>query len=440
MSSLTLKWRLFIGVSCFVIASGLLICVLVTHWYGQNLRESLQLHAASLGKAVALEAADKILIHDLVALQKLLDHHRRSDPSVTYLFVERDGRVLGHTFEHGPPAQLLGWPLGWADDSAAFRDIVSQDGLQHLEVAWPIFGGHAGILHLGVSYELLDKRVRRVWLEISALTGFVLALALAGSMYFLRRVTQPLVQLAEVAQEMVESITGSRPSHDRSADEIATLTRAFTSMLESIKAHTVKLEEQTRELEKSHDQTKQFCEIVKETGSLESLVDMAEVLTEKLRGIILCSDALLCLVNDELDAAYFVGSGSLRRITDPQDVSNISAFLAALKAPCVLSKASGIIPYLPTQYNRNRDHLVFPVVLEFHIIGCMVVVCTGDCLCSVDQKELVSLILSQVSGVLRRALMQEENRVKSQTDEKGPACFDGIYGKDSQMKVVFRLI
>ncbi|MGC8733384.1 MAG: hypothetical protein ACP5RC_14160, partial [Halothiobacillaceae bacterium] len=77
MPSLTLKWRLFIGVSFLVIASGLLICLLVTHWYARSLRESLQLQAAYLGKAAALEAADKILVHDLVGLQKLLDHHKR---------------------------------------------------------------------------------------------------------------------------------------------------------------------------------------------------------------------------------------------------------------------------------------------------------------------------------------------------------------------------
>ena len=440
MLPLTLKQRLFIGVSCLVIASGLLICILVTHWYGQSLRESLHLQAAYLGKAVALEAADKILVQDLVALQKLLDHHKRSNPSVGYLFVERGGRVLAHTFEHGIPAQLMGWPHASADDSAAFRDIVSQDGVQYLEVAWPIFGGHAGALHLGFSHELLDKRVRRLWLEISVLTAFVLALALAGSLYFLRRITQPLAQLAEAAQKMDESITGNRGHHERGADEVATLTNAFTSMLERIKAHTVKLENQARELEKTHNQTKQFCEIVKETGSLEALADMASVLTEKLRGIIPCSDAFLCVITDSLDAAYFAGAGLLRRVADLQDVLNISGFLAALQGPSVCSKTSSISQYLPADRGGNRDHLVFPILLESHVIGGMFVACRGDCSCTADQKELVALILSQVSGVLRRALIHEESRRKSRTDEKGVACFDGIYGKDPQMKVVFRLI
>jgi two-component system response regulator HydG len=152
MLPLTLKQRLFIGVSCLVIASGLLICILVTHWYGQSLRESLHLQAAYLGKAVALEAADKILVQDLVALQKLLDHHKRSNPSVGYLFVERGGRVLAHTFEHGIPAQLMGWPHASADDSAAFRDIVSQDGVQYLEVGGGGGLGARGAAAQGVVY------------------------------------------------------------------------------------------------------------------------------------------------------------------------------------------------------------------------------------------------------------------------------------------------
>ncbi|MGC9029953.1 MAG: HAMP domain-containing protein [Desulfomonilaceae bacterium] len=405
MPSLTLKWRLFIGVSFLVIASGLLICLLVTHWYARSLRESLQLQAAYLGKAAALEAADKILVHDLVGLQKLLDHHKRSNPSAAYLFVERDGRVLAHTFEDGAPAQLLGWAGVSPGDSPAFRDIVSQDGVHYMEVAWPIFGGHAGTLHLGFSHELLDKRLHRLWLEITILTVVVLVLTLTGSLYFLRRITQPLGQLVETAKRIDESITGNRPPHERGADEVATLTQAFTNMLERIKAHTVKLENQARELEKSHRQTKQFCEIVKETGSLERLPEMANVLTERLRGIIPCSDAFLCLVNDGWDAAYFVGRGLLRRVADSPDVSDISGFLAAMGGPCVCSRTCTIVQYLPGDADADRDHLVFPILLESHVIGGMVVPCTGDCSCSADQKELVGLILSQVSSVLRRALI-----------------------------------
>ena len=50
---------------------------------------------------MALEAADRILINDLVGLQKLLDQQRRGNPGVGYLFVVKEGRILAHTFEKG---------------------------------------------------------------------------------------------------------------------------------------------------------------------------------------------------------------------------------------------------------------------------------------------------------------------------------------------------
>ena len=75
-----------------VIGSGLLISLLVTQRYTDSLLAAVTAQADSLGHAVALEVAEKELLNDLVALQKMLDHQMRSNPSLAYLFVVRDGK------------------------------------------------------------------------------------------------------------------------------------------------------------------------------------------------------------------------------------------------------------------------------------------------------------------------------------------------------------
>jgi hypothetical protein len=81
----SLKSKLLLGICTLVIGSGVLISLLVTHRYSRSLLEALGTQATYLAHAVALEAADLILVNDTVALQKMLDHQMRSNPSLSYL-------------------------------------------------------------------------------------------------------------------------------------------------------------------------------------------------------------------------------------------------------------------------------------------------------------------------------------------------------------------
>jgi hypothetical protein len=93
----SLKSKLLVAVSVLVIGSGLMISILVTQRYSESLFETMAAQAENVAHAVALEAADKILINDLVALLKLLNHHSHSHPNISYLFVSKGTRVLAQS-------------------------------------------------------------------------------------------------------------------------------------------------------------------------------------------------------------------------------------------------------------------------------------------------------------------------------------------------------
>jgi hypothetical protein len=152
----SLKGKLLVAVSVFVIGSGLLISLLVTQRYSISLLETMAAQAENLAHAVALEAADTILINDLVALQKILEHHMHSSPSLAYLFVVNDGKVLAHTFMDGVPLELLGANNFIEEDHGQFKRIASTKGEDYLDIAWPIFYGKAGVLRLGLGFDIFD--------------------------------------------------------------------------------------------------------------------------------------------------------------------------------------------------------------------------------------------------------------------------------------------
>jgi two-component system response regulator HydG len=174
----SLKSKLLLAVSALVIGSGILISLVVTQRYSKSLFEAVTAQAENLAHAVALEATDKVLVNDLVALQKMLDHQLRSNPSIAYLFIVRDDLILAHTFTEGVPVELIsanGFVPGGQD---YFQEIASTSGEHYLDIAWPIFGGNAGILRLGLTEKPYRQRVTRLWLQMSGITLVILLLAL----------------------------------------------------------------------------------------------------------------------------------------------------------------------------------------------------------------------------------------------------------------------
>ncbi len=147
----SLKSRLLLAVAALVIGSGLVIAFLVTHQYSAALRRAMFSQAENLAHSVALDAADKVLLNDLVALQRMLDQQTQSNPVLAYIFVMRDGQVLAHTFERGVPVQLLeANGIGPATISPVLRRSSPSSGETFLDTAWPIYDGKAGMLRSGV--------------------------------------------------------------------------------------------------------------------------------------------------------------------------------------------------------------------------------------------------------------------------------------------------
>ena len=158
----SLKSKLLFVVSALVIGSGLLISFLVTQRYSSSLLNAASVQAENVAHAVALEATDKILINDLVDLQKTLDHHVRSNTHISYLFVVKGDEILAHTFTKGVPVALINANQSDPGDLFHLQEIASTAGEKYLDIAWPIYAGKAGVLRLGFSEKPFRQQVRKL--------------------------------------------------------------------------------------------------------------------------------------------------------------------------------------------------------------------------------------------------------------------------------------
>jgi two-component system response regulator HydG len=437
----SLRHTLLAAIAAVVVASGVLISQLVVHRYGSSLLEAAEAQARQVAHKLAMDAAELVLINDLVALQRLLDAQRAAHPSVSYIFIFRDGAVLSHTFPKGVPVELIA--ANAPDDSGAGRaeKIVSQAGERFLDIAWPIFGGRAGALRIGFSEEPLHRRVAALWLEMSLITGLILAAALAAGHLFIFRLTRPLARLADLVEKIDEEHL-ALPERVGGGAEIDRLGRAFERMLERLRDYTGRLRDSNQLLARSNQELDRAqrrlhisLAISQEISALPTLAEVGAHLIRAFDSIIECPHKALLVFNSRRDDAFLVQAGH----TVPQGAE------AAAKSLALIGGLAGVdfIPrerFAPIPLPASRRVAVLSFRHQGELLGAMLIACPSDCACVTKELEVIDLILKQAAGTLRRAMRYEEE-IRGLRDRVEPTAeFSGLVGKDPKMQLVYKLI
>jgi two-component system response regulator HydG len=405
----SLKSKLLFVVSALVIGSGLLISFLVTQRYSSSLLNAASAQAENVAHAVALEATDKILINDLVALQRMLDHHVRSNPPLSYLFIAKGDEVLAHTFTNtkGVPVALIKANQPYSAERSNLQEIASTEGDKYLDIAWPIFGGKAGVLRLGLSEKPYRKQVTRLWLQMSGITLVILLFALTVTLLFVRRVTRPLAALAQATQRIDEGDLDARVQV-RGEDEVGRLAASFNRMVKRLKEYTGKLEEQTMELERAHQQTRTVCGIVQEIGAMRSLSEIGPTLIKTFQDILKCGQMVFLIFSSNRDLLFVSSESETKALEELEPIESVATALEDITKVTFIKKLAFKPPLVPDSFQTTVRQAIIPLHHEKQLFGGLVIGCPGDCRCNVKEIDVVGLMLGQAAGVIKRAVLQEE--------------------------------
>jgi DNA-binding NtrC family response regulator/methyl-accepting chemotaxis protein len=435
----SLKSKLLFVVSALVIGSGLLISLLVTQRYSSSLLNAASAQAENVAHAVALEATDKILINDLVALQKMLDHQIRSNSPLSYLFIIKGDEVLAHTFTKGVPVALIEANQPYSAERSNLQEIASTEGDKYLDIAWPIFGGKAGVLRLGLSEKPYRKQVTRLWLQMSGITLVILLFALTVTLLFVRRVTRPLAALAQATQRIDQGDLDARVQV-RGEDEVGRLAASFNHMVKRLKEYTGKLEEQTMELERAHQQTRTVCGIVQEIGAMRSLSEICPSLIKTFQDILKCGQMVFLIFSSNRDLLFVSSESETKALEELEPIESVATALEDITKVTFIKKRAFKPPLVPDSFQTTVRQAIIPLHHEKQLFGSLVIGCPGDCRCNVKEIDVVGLMLGQAAGVIKRAVLQEEEFREIESRVETIAEFSGIIGKDPKMQLIYKLI
>jgi two-component system response regulator HydG len=434
----SLKGKLLLAVSALVIMSGIIIALLVTRQYSAALRKAMVGQVENAAQTIALDAADKILVNDLVALQRMLDQQIQSNKAFGYILIVRDGRVLAHTFEHGVPGELLGANGTIAGEGPRLREIVSHKGEYYLDAAWPVFGGKAGVLRLGYSESQYRHQVNQLWLEIGLFTVGILLIAGIGSLFFVRRITWPLAALVKATQAIDRGEANVRVAV-QGEDEITTLAASFNHMVSRQEEYTRRLEEQASELERAHSQTVAACQVVREISGLRTLKEMGGILLGRLRDTVRCGHLALIVLDPPRDLLFVVSSTEVKKFSGSNLIHQIQEHLDGIRKITFSRKKLFKPPLVSEEFLATERQALLPLDRD-HVFGAAVIACPGNCDCNMEEIQRVGMILNQAAGALKRALQYEEEQDALKAQVEQGQGFGELIGKDPKMRVIYKLI
>jgi two-component system response regulator HydG len=274
---------------------------------------------------------------------------------------------------------------------------------------------------------------------MSVLTMGILLLALAGSLIFVRRITGPLAELARATKKIDKGELNVRVQV-QGEDEVGTLAYSFNHMVSRVEEYTRRLEEQTMDLERAHHQTRTFCEVVHAIGALSSLDEIGSYLIKRIQNILKCVDMVLLVFSRNKDSFFALSAKGSNVQKDPWAIQTAEAALENLEKVTSTKRAIFKPPLVPDDFQAETPQVIVPLHYENELLGALIVACPEDCRCDLKELDVVSLILTQAAGVIRRALLQEEELNDLQGRIEITPEFCGIIGKDPKMQMIYKLI
>ncbi|HDQ41930.1 MAG TPA: HAMP domain-containing protein [Desulfonatronum sp.] len=437
----SLKGTLLAAVAGLVAVSTLLTALLASRYYARSLEETLVAQAENIGRGLAAEIADLVLINDVVGLQNMLKRQQDAHPFLAYLFVLQKDRILATTFGSAMPEELLRFnvPGSLPEDNTGTKSVVSEKGVRYLDMALPIFQGHAGILRLGVPEEHLRKEVRNLWMRIGLLALAILVAALGGGLLFVNRLTIPLIELVQATKDFVPDKM-QPPLKVQGQKEIAALAEAFNAMIARIQEYARSMEDQAGELKQAQNQMRASCEIVREVSAMGTLHEVGAYLVRQTRTILQCREICLLLFNTPRNAFFVITEAGVRIVDNSEAAAMAEAMLQGMEPVHQSPKPILVYPLASENMSDFPYQSIIPLYHEDSLCGGLIMGCSENSECHVQELELISLVLSQSTGTLRRAVRHEEAIGAIRTQEASFPGFMGIISRDPKLRIVFKLI
>ncbi len=441
----SLKRTLLLTVALLVIFTGIVVSQLVIRNYSTTLLSGAIAQAENIAHKLALDVTDKILINDLVAVQKILDDQMHSESSVSYLFIINNKKVLVHTFPDGVPKSLIAIKSPKTDDNKNVTKLVSENNERFIDIQWPIFKEKAGILRLGISEEPYQFKVKQLSIKMTLITFAVLVVSLVLSHLLISHLIKPLIELTDTVKDIDEDNLNIRLDV-KGPTEIKKLVAAYNAMISRIaeytsklKGYNQKLEQKNKDLDRVHNQMMTTFSVAQKIAALPDLQSICSFLIATLQEIVECKEISLITFDYEQKVPYLVSEGKFSSM-GKENFDLLQNRTNNTNSPIFLKNNEIEALPLPRHLNPLTRMAIFPFHHHKQVLGAILISCPDDCVCVKTEMDVINLILKQASGAVYRASEYDKEIKGLRREIDKVSGYKGMVGKDPKIQIIYKLI
>lgn len=193
----------------------------------------LESKAISVAEDLASRSTDPILVNNRYVIYQLISDTQKNHPDIRYIFIlDRNGKLLAHTFGDGFPLQLIS--ANFVERGMRYRTerLATNEG-PILDVAVPIFDGRAGTLRIGFTDLVVQRTVGIVTSQLLLSTLLVSSVGVLAAIFLTWVLTRPILQLSQAARAVGKG-DFNQYVPKWADDEIGELTESFNEMVRGL--------------------------------------------------------------------------------------------------------------------------------------------------------------------------------------------------------------
>jgi len=253
--SIRLQTRLILYSTLLILLLMGLIIILVEKRQSETIQEEARKRGMSIARNLAAVSTNALLTYNYVVLEQNAEKVALEEDIAYVIIHDKEGKVAAYSQHDEKQGTIL-------TDEVSQRAVLAKEPLiqstlaqerktRILDISIPVYIKESeekwGAIRVGLSLERMSRQILKTRLNLLLLGFFAILLGVLGSIFFARRITQPISKLAKTTISAADGDL-DQEIDIRTGDEIEELGRNFNHMIEQIRLQRNELEDRLREI------------------------------------------------------------------------------------------------------------------------------------------------------------------------------------------------
>jgi two-component system sensor histidine kinase AtoS len=255
LKSLRLQTRLILYSTLLILLLMGLVITLVEKRQSETIQEEARKRGLSIARNLAAVSINALLTYNYVLLEQNAEKLALEEDIVYVIIHDKESRVAAYSQHDEKQGMIL-------MDEVSQRAVMAKKPLIQstlpgekkapiLDISIPVYIKESqekwGTIRIGLSLERMSQQILKTRLNLLLLGFFAIVLGILGSIFFARRITQPISKLVETTISAAEGNL-EQTIDIRTGDEIGELGKNFNHMIQQIRLQRNELENNLREI------------------------------------------------------------------------------------------------------------------------------------------------------------------------------------------------